>query len=164
MKPASISQLKAELQALSQPELITLCLRLARFKAENKELLSYLLFDRHDEILFVKGVKQEVEQQFAAINYTSLHYAKKTIRKTGRMLGKYIRFSGEKRVEADLLIHFCQQLRQSQYPLHERSPLLKFYLMQLQKIERAIGGLHPDLQFDYRRELETLENGQPPVT
>ena len=49
MKTASIQELKQELQATSQTKLLDLCLRLAKFKKENKELLTYLLFEAHDE-------------------------------------------------------------------------------------------------------------------
>ncbi|HAQ64567.1 MAG TPA: hypothetical protein DCR43_01715 [Bacteroidales bacterium] len=156
MKAATISQLRSELQGLGQPELITLCLRLARFKAENKELLTYLLYEQHDELSFANNVKQEMDELFTAINFDSLHYAKKSIRKIGRVISKYNRFSGSKRVEAELLIHFCRNIKDSGFPLHEKSPLYKFYTNLLQKISRAINTLHPDLQFDYRRELDSL--------
>jgi len=39
MKAASISELKQELQNISAKEITDICLRLARFKKENKELL-----------------------------------------------------------------------------------------------------------------------------
>ena len=45
MKAATVAQLKKELQFKSQEEIMELCLRLARFKKENKELLTYLLFE-----------------------------------------------------------------------------------------------------------------------
>ena len=49
LKPASISQLKQVLRSHSPEELAEFCLRLARYKKENKELLTYLLFDADDE-------------------------------------------------------------------------------------------------------------------
>ncbi len=48
MKAASIQELKQELQHTSLKEITELCLRLARFKKENKELLTYLLFEASD--------------------------------------------------------------------------------------------------------------------
>ena len=41
MKPATVHQLKRELQTRTPDELLQLCLRLAKFKKENKELLTY---------------------------------------------------------------------------------------------------------------------------
>ena len=48
MKAASISEIKTELKGLPPAQLTELCLRLARFKKENKELLTYLLFEAND--------------------------------------------------------------------------------------------------------------------
>ena len=42
MKTASLKQVKEELSFKSDLELVDLCLRLIRFKKDNKELLSYL--------------------------------------------------------------------------------------------------------------------------
>lgn len=158
MKAATISQLKTELQALGQSELIAVCLRLARFKAENKELMTYLLYEQHDELTFTNNVKQEIDELFSSINFHSLHYAKKSIRKTGRIISKYIRFSGSRRVEAELLIHFCRNLKKSGFPLHEHSPLYKFYTNLLLKINKSMVTLHPDLQFDFKKEIESLSD------
>ncbi len=158
MKAATISQLKTELHALGQSELIALCLRLARFKAENKELMTYLLYEQHDELTFINNVKQEMDGLFGSINFHSLHHAKKSIRKTGRIISKYIRFSGSRRVEAELLIHFCRNLKESGFPLHEHSPLYKFYTNLLVKINKSLVALHPDLQFDFKKEIESLSD------
>ena len=48
MKASTVSELKEELKHLPPAQLLELCLRLARFKKENKELLTYLLFEAHD--------------------------------------------------------------------------------------------------------------------
>ena len=45
MKTPSIQQIRQELQERSSKELMEYCLRLVKFKLENKELLSYLLFE-----------------------------------------------------------------------------------------------------------------------
>ena len=50
MKPASLSLLKRELENLSAKEVQELCLKLAKYKKDNKELLSYLIFDSGDEV------------------------------------------------------------------------------------------------------------------
>ena len=61
MKPATVKQLKDELKYLSNDELVNLCLRLSRFKKENKELLSYLLFEANNESGYIEGIKQEID-------------------------------------------------------------------------------------------------------
>ena len=49
MKTASLKQVKEELSYKSDQELVALCLQLIRFKKDNKELLSYLLFEMDDD-------------------------------------------------------------------------------------------------------------------
>ena len=46
MKPVTIKKIKDELHYKSSQELIELCLLLSKFKKENKELLTYLMFDK----------------------------------------------------------------------------------------------------------------------
>jgi len=157
MKTATISELKKEMQTMNQGDLVTLCLRLARFKAENKELLSYLVFEQHDALNYATSVKKLIEDEMLLINFRKSPTAKKSIRKLGRLVGKHIRMTGSKRVEAELLIHFCRKLRGSGFPFDPSSPMHTFYNTQLQKLNRAIGTLHPDLQFDYRTEMKGLD-------
>ena len=45
MKFASLSEIRKELQMLPPKRLQELCLRIARYKKENKELLAFLLFE-----------------------------------------------------------------------------------------------------------------------
>lgn len=71
MKPATVAQIKKELTFRSPDEITQLCLRLARFKKENKELLTYLLFEAESEEAFIQGVKDEVDELFNTINTNS---------------------------------------------------------------------------------------------
>ena len=92
MKPASITELKYELKQLSQAQLIELCLRLAKYKLENKELLHYLLFEAQDEDAFVRQVEAILERQFKEIPKMSNQYLlKKSLRKILRFLNKQIK-------------------------------------------------------------------------
>ena len=61
MKPAVNSEIKQELNTLSAKELLELCLQLAKYKKDNKELLSYLLFEADDLPSYIAGVKEEIE-------------------------------------------------------------------------------------------------------
>lgn len=81
IKPASLSLLKQELENLSAKEVQELCLKLAKYKKDNKELLSYLIFDAGDEAEYIKNVKAEIELQFSEINTTHLYLS-------GRAFGK----------------------------------------------------------------------------
>ena len=110
MKAATVAQLKKELQFKSQEETMQLCLRLARFKKENKELLTYLLFESDSEEGYIDTVKEEIDDMFADINVNSYFYIKKSVRKILRTIKKYIRYSGNKATEVELLLYFCEKL------------------------------------------------------
>ena len=72
MKARSLNSLKKELALLAQPELVKLCLRLARARKENKELLDYLLFDSNYEPEFIRKVKDELDGLFREINCSNI--------------------------------------------------------------------------------------------
>src|SRR5258706_15391180 len=107
MKAASATELKEELKTLKPAQLMELCLRLARFKKENKELLTYLLFEAHDEQEYINSIKKEIDELFETINLSHLYFAKKTLRKIVRVINKYCRYSSNKQTETDLRIYFC---------------------------------------------------------
>ena len=99
MKAATVIQLRKELETLDEDYLRELCLRLARFKIENKELLTYLLFESEDEDFYVNGIKEQVDKLFEEINKKSYFYIKKSVRKILRLLKKYARYSNSKETE-----------------------------------------------------------------
>jgi hypothetical protein len=74
MKASTISTLKKELSTLPAVDVINVCMKLAKYKKENKELLSYLLFDSNDEKEFIRSVKQEIETQFAQLKFLQIYY------------------------------------------------------------------------------------------
>jgi len=156
IKPASLNTLKKELAALPPKEVLDICIRLAKYKKENKELLSFLIFDAGNEPEFIKSVKSEIEFQFSEINTSHTYFVRKSIRKILRTTNKYIRYSGQKHIEAELLIFFCYSLKNSGIAFQSVTSLYNLYINQIQKIRKAVATLHEDLQFDYRAEIEQL--------
>jgi hypothetical protein len=157
MKAASSNEIKQELKELSNAKLLELCLRLARFKKENKELLTYLLFEADDLETYLKNVKDEVDEQFLEVNTTSIYFAKKTLRKILRIVNKHIRYTGSKQAEAELLIYYCKKLKALKIPFRKSNVLDKLFDAQVKKIKAAINSMHEDLQYDYIRHLEELQ-------
>jgi len=78
MKAAYISQIKQEMKNRSSNELLEICLRLARFKKENKELLTYLLFEVQDEQTHVESIKKEIDRQFQEINKSNIYFGNRS--------------------------------------------------------------------------------------
>ena len=156
MKSATVHEIKQELSTAKPAQLVELCLRLARFKKENKELLTYLLFEAHDEVNYIVGIKKEIDEQFAGINVSHLYFAKKSLRKITRIINKYCRYSGAKPTEVELRIYFCTQLKNSGIPIKRNAVINNLYQSQLKKIKTVLMTLHEDLQYDYLRELDEL--------
>lgn len=157
MKTASVKELKQELSHLSSQELLEICLRLSKFKKENKELLTYLLFDSADEEAFIEGVKLEMDELFQQINRNSFFYIRKSLRKILRLLKKYARYSGKKETEVELLLYFCEKLKYFSPSIKKDKALRNLYERQLLQINKLLTSLHEDLQYDYRQELDHLD-------
>lgn len=157
MKAASVHELKNELKHLETDELVALCIRLAKYKKENKELLDYMLFEAGDERSYIQNIQQVISEQFAEIpKGYNLYYAKKTIRKILRIANKYIKYSGQKTTEVEVRIFFLQTLKDSKIKVQDSTALTNLYMQQLKKINSIIKTLHEDLQYDYRRQVEEL--------
>src|SRR6476646_657838 len=107
MKASSIIELKEELSALPAKSLVELCLRMARYKKENKELLTYVLFESHDEHGFVQAIKKDLDEAFGALPLTNWYFVKKGLRRILRQIGMHYRHSGIKTTEIEIGIHFC---------------------------------------------------------
>lgn len=157
MKAATVNELKKELAHLSVKELVEYCTRLARFKKENKELLTYLLFESHDEQGYIRQVKEDIGSQFSEIpKDNNLYLQKKSLRKILRGTNKHIRYIGSKEAEVELLLYYCTTLNESGIPFRKSPVLVNVYNTQLKKIGKTVATLHEDLQYDYNRQLEDL--------
>jgi hypothetical protein len=157
MKASTVHEIKVELSHLKPDELIELVLRLSKFKKENKELLTYLLFEAHDEQAFIKGVEDEIAEQFTEIpKGNSLYLVKKSVRKILRRTNKHIQYTGSKTAEVRLLLFFCTALKNSGIPIEQSTALTNLYQGQIKKIKKVLSTLHEDLQYDYQLQLDEI--------
>ena len=157
METASVKKIKEELRDRPSQELLQIVLRLSKFKKENKELLTYLLFQTDDELGYVQEVKMEVDEQFALINTSSYYFMKKSIRKILRNIKKHSRYSGKKETEVELLIYFCRKMRGLEPSMYKNNTLVNLYDRQINLIKKNLPKFHEDLQHDYLLELKELE-------
>lgn len=157
MKAASIQEIKQELQSLPPSKLSELCLRLARFKKDNKELLTYLLFEASDENNYIGAIKKEIDGEFQGLPKPNLYLTKKSLRKVLRSTAKQIRYTGSSQAEVELLTYFLRKLRHSGIRYQDSPVLVNMYKQQLKKIRSVIEDLHEDLQHDYLKQLHGLE-------
>ena len=156
MTSASLPELRRAISNIPSGELPELCIRLARFKKENKELLSYLLFESDDEPEYIRKVKTEMDSFFSEISRSTPYLTKKGIRKTLAFTNQRIRYSGQKRTEVELMIYFCKKFRK-EVPFRGKITIKNIYLRQLQRIKKTVLALHEDLQFDFGEEIKLLE-------
>jgi hypothetical protein len=156
MKAASVNEIKHQLKATSPAQLTELCLRLARFKKENKELLTFLLFEADDLPAYINSVKQQIDEEFSQINTSNIYFAKKTLRKILRTSNKHIRYTASKEAEAEILIHYLTNFKGLKISWNKSTALVNLYNGQVKKIKAAIATMHEDLQYDYLKSVERL--------
>jgi len=156
MQTASLAQLKKEIQSMPHAELVEVCARLIKYKKENKELLTYILFESGDETYFIESLKIEVTAMFMEVNVKSMHWAKKTIRKILRTIQKYGRYSGLPTTQIELLIHFCQQMKELRLDFTESLAMKNLHATQVANIKKIVATLHEDLQYDYKERIDML--------
>ncbi len=156
MKAASINELKQELATLPPKKVLEFCLRLARFKKENKELLSYLLFEAHDAQSYVESIKKEINDEFWNLPRANMYVIKKGLRKILRSVSKYSKHTTAKESEVEMLIHFCKNLTNSGIRFRANKALSNLYDQQLKKLNVLAELVHEDLKFDYKKQLEEL--------
>jgi hypothetical protein len=156
MKAVSVKELSQELFNRSPKELRDLCLRLSRFKKENKELLTYLLFESSDEESYIKSVKKEIDLQFEQVNMKSYYFMKKGLRRILLNTRKYIRYSQNKKTEIDLLIYYCSKMKKFTPSIQKNKALANLYTRQIETIREKLSCLHEDLQYDYEVEINEL--------
>ena len=156
MKSATVHELKQELSSLSPSRLTELCLRLAKFKKDNKELLTYLLFEAADLTAYIASVKKEIDLGFEELPKPNLYLTKKSLRKVLRITTRQIRYTSSPQAEVELLTYFLSKIRQSAIPIDKHPVLTNLYEGQLKKVRAAIATLHEDLQYDYEKGLKDL--------
>ena len=156
MKAAGVKAIKEELNSRSREELSDLCLKLSKFKKENKELLTYLLFEADNENLFIISIQEEIDLEFENINRKSYYFIKKSIRKILRNTKKNIRYSKKKQTEVELLLHFCKKLKKFDPSISNSIPLTRIFDKEILKVEKILNTLHPDLKYDYETEIESI--------
>jgi hypothetical protein len=157
MNSASISEIKKELQRLDADTLHSVCLRLAKYKKENKELLSYLLSDAHDEPGYIRNVKDEMDVMFEELDGRNLYIIKKMLRKILRFANRQIKYSGITQTELELRIYFCEKIKEAGIPLTAGTVLFNLYQQQLKKITSVLAKLPEDYQVDYASSFEALQ-------
>ena len=156
MTTASLQEIKKELRIRDADSLQELCMRLSKYKKENKELLNYLLFEAHNEQAYVENVKEEIQELFKTVPPSNVYFVKKSLRKILRFTNRQIKYSAIKQTELELRVFFCTKMIEAKIPRQPGTVLFNLYQQQLKKIESAFAKLPEDIQADYERELKFI--------
>jgi len=156
MQTANIKQLKTELTELDREELISIILRLSKFKKENKELLTYLMFESGSEVDYIADIKLEVDEEFDKINVKSFFYIKKSVRKILKRIKTYIRYSNVLATEVELRLYFCFKLSKIKPSIKENQILLNLINREISSLNLKIIKLHEDLQYDFNKTIDEI--------
>ena len=157
MRVEKLSDIKKELRLLNTEALTDICLRLAKYKKENKELLSYLLYDAENPLNYAEEVKSTLLINFQNLNRSS-YTSTKEIRKIVRLLAKHAKYTGSKEVEIELLLWFAAMFLEYADTRSSHKPLQTIFFRQLEKAKRIFPKLHEDLQFDFSMTYNYLIN------
>src|SRR5688572_1202298 len=156
MKVASLNEIKRESQTLEPETLVAPCVRLAKLKKENKELLNFLLFEaehRHD---YINNLKEEIEELFRTVPVGSnVYFVKKSLRKILRFVNRQIKYAGSQEAELEVRVFFCTKMKDYKVPM-SGSVIQNLYQQQVKKIETIFKKLPEDLQADYEREVKMV--------
>ena len=79
------------------------------------------------------------------------------MRRILRSLNKLIKYSGQPITELELRIDFCKQVLAHHIPLNKSAVLMNLYDQQIKKIKAVLSKLDADLQYDYKRDVDTIE-------
>ena len=156
MKAASLAEIKSALKERDPEEVLAICLRLGRFKKDNKELLTYLLFEAGDESSYISLLKEDIDDMMDDINMSHLYYVKKGLQKIVRSINRSLRYSGQKQTEVEVRMYFCQSIRCSGIAIHRHTTIHNLFHREIKRIQKALAGLHEDLQADYQTDLDQL--------
>jgi hypothetical protein len=155
MISSSLQEQKKELKHLDQSELVELCLRMARYKKENKELLNFLLFHQHDVDAYVEAIKSAIQPDFLELKSQS-YYCLKSLRKILRKISRQAKYMQSTEKEMDLLLWFCHQYLEQVDLESKHKALQQIFIRQIEKLHKLNSKLHEELQFDYQQEIDNL--------
>lgn len=153
----TINQIKKTLSSLEQEDLVAICLRMAKYKKDNKELLGYLLYESSDEAGYIEKTIAEIDEMFDALIENGSYKYMKQIRKISRTISKPMKYSGQPATQIEILIYFAQKLQSLLKRKHTLTALQNLYLQQLKKIDTILKKLHEDIQYDYIKNIESLQ-------
>lgn len=158
MKVASAQEIRKTLLNMEPREITDVVMRMLRYKKDNKELASYLLYNSSDEQAFVDEITEEINASFAELKYEGAYKYTKQIRKIIRLANKPIRYSGLPSTQVEVLLCILENLKPILSGKHGSNVLSGIYMRQVDIVAKAMDKLHEDIRYDYVKQFERLRN------
>ena len=98
-----------------------------------------------------------MDELFKGLPSGNVYYIKKSLRKILRIVNKQIKYSGLKQTELELRLYFCGKIKEANVPLRSSTVLYNLNEGQIKKIKASLTHLPEDLQFDYHRDIVSLD-------
>jgi uncharacterized FlaG/YvyC family protein len=155
MTSPKLNDLKKELQHLDVIKLRDVCLKLAKHKVENKELLNYLLFYEDTKDVYIGSIKEIIINEFDDL-HPSIYYVKKQLSKLIRIMNKHIKFISEKDKEIEIVLCFCDEFIKHPIVKAGYKALSMILYRQLKRANKILPKLNEDLHFDYQQIFDQL--------
>jgi hypothetical protein len=143
-----ISELKKELAGMPNEELVKLTLRLAKLKVENKELLHYLLFYSNDNEAYAESLLEEILDPFRQ-DFIHPYAMYKRLRKSMKIIAKYLRFTSDRAGECDLLLALVNEYLKTYRFEYKNAYLVRIIFRCLKKTADNMDRIHEDYRADY---------------
>ncbi len=156
MKAATLKQIRTGLEDLPHNEVVDICIRLGRLKLENKELLTYMVFEAADEQGYVNSVKETLHTMFTEVNVKNLYFLKKNLRKILRVANRFIKYSGNIETEVQVLLYILQEIKDLRVDLNKSQQLMKLYSTLISRCRKEVEKMHEDLQYDYKKQFNSV--------
>ncbi|TAH00604.1 MAG: hypothetical protein EAZ15_08740 [Sphingobacteriales bacterium] len=155
MTPVKLQHQKKEITKLDAKTLADICIRLAKYKTENKEFLNYLLFHSYDNQPYIDELKLEIANCFLHVNQNDYLYSK-VLKGLLASLNKHLKFIGDKNREAEIVAEFCNTFMAHVTVRSYYAGLIQVLYRQFVRLQKVVGKLDEDLQFDYKDDIYTI--------
>jgi len=156
MKPATLVQIRKELETISPQRLMALTLRLIKLKSENKEFVSYLLFDEDQLSEYLADLKFEISEVLDGASFTQPLIAKKALRKCQKYITKHAKYMGSKDAEAELYMFLLRKIHEKGINRYTHRAIQLIYLRIIEKTKKLLPTIHNDLRGDFEIEILNL--------
>lgn len=155
MTPIKLQLQKKEIAKLDVKTVADICIRLAKYKTENKEFLNYLLFYSFDNEPYINDLKFDITNTFLLYKQNDYTYTK-IIKSLLTRLNKHLKFIADKTREAEIIAQFCAAFINKIDVRSYNSGLIQVLYRQFVRLQKVVLKLDEDLQFDYATDMETI--------